>query len=65
MGGQTPERLAVMWDGWLDFLALGGHGLYLWGSYAAALALAFTELVLLHLRRRAILGHLGWNNGEL
>ena len=65
MGGQTPERLAVMWDGWLDFLAMGGHALYVWGSYAVAVALALTELVLLHLRRRVILGYLGWNDREL
>ena len=55
----------MMWDGWLDFLAMGGHALYVCGSYAVALALALTELVLLHLRRRSILGHLGWNNREL
>ena len=55
----------MMWDGWLDFIMMGGHALYIWGSYAVALALALTELVLLHLRRRAILGHLGWNNDEL
>lgn len=45
---------------WLDVLALGGHAPYVWGSFAAALALILIEVVLLLLRQRAILGHLGW-----
>ncbi len=54
----------MIWGGWLDFLAMGGYALYVWGSYAVALALAVTELALLHLRKRAIHGHLGWNSGS-
>lgn len=52
------------WEGWYDFLSMGGYALYVWGSYAVALALIVTELVLLTLRRRTILGHLGWRDGE-
>ncbi len=55
----------MMWDGWLDFLEMGGYALYVWGSYAAGLALALTEFVLLLLRKRTILGHLGWKNADL
>ncbi len=54
----------MKWDGWLDFLEMGGYALYVWGSYAVALALVLTELALLLLRKRAILGHLGWNSGS-
>ena len=53
----------MMWSGWLDFLAMGGYALYVWGSYAVALALVLIEVVLLLLRARSIFGHLGWNDG--
>lgn len=53
----------MRWDGWLDFLAMGGYAVYVWGAYGVALALVLTELTLLLLRKRAILGHLGWNSG--
>jgi heme exporter protein D len=52
-------------EAWLDFLAMGGYALYVWGSYAVGLALAATELVLLLLRKRAILGHLGGRKAVL
>ncbi len=55
----------MIWDGWFDFLAMGGYALYVWGSYAAALALVLIETTLLLLRKRAILGHLGWSNDDL
>ena len=44
---------------WLDCLA-SDQGLYLWGSYAIALGLVATEIALLAIRERTILGHLGW-----
>lgn len=50
-------------DEWLAFLAMDGHALYVWGSYAVALVLALTEIALLLLRRHAILGYLGWHAG--
>jgi len=56
MRGET----AVIWERLLEFLAMGGFALYVWGSYAAALAVVLIEIVLLILRKRAILGHLGW-----
>jgi heme exporter protein CcmD len=31
---------------------MGGYGLYVWGSYAATLALIVLEVVMLRLRRR-------------
>lgn len=44
----------------LVFLDVGGHALYVWGTYAVGLALLLVEVVLLLLRKRTILGHLGW-----
>lgn len=54
----------MTWYGWVDFLAMGGYALYVWGSYAVVLALVLIELALLLLRKRSILGHLGWNKGS-
>ena len=54
----------MTWVGWLDFFEMGGYALYVWGSYAVGLALVLTELALLLLRRRAIVGHLGWNGSS-
>lgn len=47
------------WANWADFVAMGGYALYVWGSYAVTFILIALELVLLALRRRAILQHLG------
>ena len=49
--------------GWLSFLPIGEYALYIWGSYLVALALMLVEFVLLVLRGKAILGHLGWVRG--
>ena len=43
------------WGSLDNFLAMGGYGLYVWGSYGVTLALIVTELALLARRRRAIL----------
>ena len=31
------------WASWSDFWAMGGYGLYVWGSYAVTLALMLLE----------------------
>lgn len=50
----------MSWDRWLDFLQMGGYAFPVWGSYLVLPALALVELVLLRLKKREILGHLGW-----
>jgi len=40
------------WGSWENFLAMGGYGLYVWGSYAVTFALIVTELALLVRRKR-------------
>jgi heme exporter protein D len=43
------------WQGWSDFWAMGGYGLYVWGSYAATLICVLGEIALLAMRRKSIL----------
>ena len=40
------------WGGWDNFWAMGGYGLYVWGSYAVTLALIAAGIALLRVRRR-------------
>ena len=51
------------WGSWNEFFAMGGYALYVWGSYAVTLGLMAMETVLLVLRRRNILEHLGRARG--
>jgi heme exporter protein D len=44
-----------MWGSWSDFAAMGGYGLYVWGSYLVTFALMAVEIVALRHRRRAAL----------
>ncbi len=46
------------WASWNDFVAMGGYGLYVWGSYGVTLGFMVTEIVLLMLRKRNLLGQL-------
>lgn len=41
------------WGSWENFVAMGGYGFYVWGSYGATVILIVAELALLRLRRRA------------
>ncbi len=40
------------WNSAADFFAMGGYGLYVWGSYAAALVLMTAEPMLAQRRLR-------------
>ncbi len=55
----------MSWHGWLEFLQMGGYALHVWGSYLVVPALVLIELVLLLIRKREILGHLGRRRDEL
>jgi heme exporter protein D len=46
----------MSWGSLDNFLAMGGYGLYVWGSYGVTFALLLAELVLLARRRRALTG---------
>ena len=43
------------WSSWSDFIAMGGYGLYVWGSFGAAALLVAAELWQVFSRRRELL----------
>ncbi len=43
------------WQSWSHFLAMGGYGLYVWGSYAVTLVVMVAEIVALVMRRRGVI----------
>ena len=45
----------MIWDSWNDFFAMGGYGLYVWGSVVVVFGCMFGELISLMLRRKSIL----------
>lgn len=49
----------MVWNSFSDFLHMGGYGLYVWGSVIVTFGFMIIEVVILTLRRRAILEHLG------
>jgi len=46
------------WSSLDAFIAMGGYGFYVWGSYAVTFALIAAEIGLLRARRRAIMNQL-------
>ena len=42
----------MIWGSLDNFFAMGGYGLYVWGSYGVTLVLFAAELILLARRRR-------------
>ena len=42
----------MQWESLQDFLHMGGHGFFVWGSYAVTFALLAAEAALVLLRRR-------------
>ncbi len=46
------------WASWNDFVAMGGYGLYVWGSYGVTLGFMAVEVVLLMLKKRSLLEQL-------
>ncbi len=44
---------------WGDFFAMGGYGLYVWGSYGVTVLCMAVEVILLLSRKRTLLQRLG------
>lgn len=44
----------MIWKSLDDFIAMGGYGFYVWGSYLVTAALILAEIFMLRTRRRAI-----------
>lgn len=42
------------WKSLDDFIAMGGYGFYVWGSYLVTAALILAEIFMLRTRRQAI-----------
>ncbi len=42
------------WQSWSDFLAMGGYGLYVWGSFGVTAAVILGELLALRARHRTL-----------
>ena len=44
------------WSSWSQFAAMGGYGLFVWGSFGMSVVVVVVEVGLLALRRRALKG---------
>ena len=42
------------WQSWSDFFAMGGYGLYVWGSFAVTAAVMLGEVWALRASRRTL-----------
>ena len=45
----------MQWNSWAEFWAMGGHGLFVWGSYAVTLVVMLIEPVWTARRHRQAL----------
>ncbi len=45
----------MSWNNWTDFFAMGGYGLYVWGSLGMCVAVIVAEVMLLKARRIALM----------
>ena len=46
--------MKLFWSNWSDFLAMGGYGPYVWGSFGVAALIMVLELWSLRQRRKAL-----------
>jgi heme exporter protein D len=46
----------MIWASWQDFFAMGGYGLYVWGSLGVVFGLFLAEVLAVASRRRSALG---------
>ncbi|SFK53366.1 heme exporter protein D [Nitrosomonas aestuarii] len=47
------------WSSWAEFFAMGGYGVYVWGSYAVTFACVIGEILLISKRRRTLVKRYG------
>ncbi|HEX8954664.1 MAG TPA: heme exporter protein CcmD [Burkholderiaceae bacterium] len=48
----------MIWNSWSEFFAMGGYGLYVWGSVAVVAICMFGEMAGLRMRRKALIDQL-------
>ena len=44
----------MVWNSWSDFAAMGGYGLYVWGSFGVTAVVLAAEIWSVAARRRAL-----------
>lgn len=44
----------MVWNSWSDFVAMGGYGLYVWGSFGVTALVLAAEIGSVAARRRAL-----------
>ncbi|MDL2336504.1 MAG: heme exporter protein CcmD [Pseudomonadota bacterium] len=44
----------MIWNSWADFVAMGGYGLYVWGSFGVTALVIVGEIWAVAARRRAL-----------
>ena len=52
-----------MWGSFSEFLAMGGYGLYVWGSLGTCAFVCIAEPMMLVLKRRALLSEANEQSG--
>jgi heme exporter protein D len=45
----------IYWNSWSDFFAMGGYGLYVWGSVSMTAILLVGEVAAVRMRRNALM----------
>ena len=48
----------MIWNNWSEFFAMGGYGLYVWGSTVVVAICMFGEMAGLRMRRHAVIEQL-------
>lgn len=51
------------WSSWTEFFAMGGYGLYVWGSYVVTFICILGEIFIISNRRRTLERQYGLTNG--
>jgi heme exporter protein D len=54
MDREFSEGVRMNWKSLDDFIAMGGYGFYVWGSYLVTAVVITTEILMLRARRRAV-----------
>ncbi len=47
------------WSSWSEFFAMGGYGIYVWGSYIVTFICVISEMLLISRRRRTLIESYG------
>lgn len=54
----------MIWASWSDFWAMGGYGLYVWGSYAVVALAILAEVLGARQRQRKAIAQIQQNKEE-